>query len=58
MKLNDKAVKAAQLACRTAWPWLNRVWADYRLEKGITDMGDMPLEPFEKAIEAYLKAAK
>lgn len=56
--LNETAVKEAQREFRYAWPWFNRAWNEYRLTKGVTDMGDMPLEPFEVAIETYLRKAK
>lgn len=58
MKVNDAALKHAQMEFRYHWPAFNRWWAEKRMELGITDMGDMPLEPFEACIEAYLKAAK
>jgi hypothetical protein len=58
VRLDDRAVTKAQREFRSHWPAFNRWWTEKRTELGMTDMGDMPLEPFEAAIEAYLKATK
>ena len=56
--LDERALKAAQREFRFNWPWLSKAWEEYRIQRGITDLGEMPMEPFEAAIEAYLKVAK
>lgn len=58
MRLDDRAVTKAMREFRSHWPAFNRWWTDKRTELGMTDMGDMPPEPFEAAIEAYLRATK
>lgn len=57
--LNERAIRKAQQEFRHHWPAFNRWWVDKRAELGLTDLsGDMPLEPFEAAVEAYLRASK
>ena len=58
IRVDERAVKEAQKEFRYAWPAFGKWWTEKRMELGLTDMGDMPLEPFEAAIEAYLRATR
>ena len=57
IRVDERAVKEAQKEFRYAWPWFNSAWNEHRVRLGMTDMGDMPLEPFETFLETYLRKA-
>ena len=58
MKVNERAMREAIMEFRYTWPWFNQAWNEHRAEKGITDLAEMPTEPFEVFLETYLSKAK
>lgn len=58
MTKQEKAIREAQKEFRYHWPAFNRWWTERRTDLGLTDMEDMPLGPFEAAVDTYQREMK